>query len=150
MEVDGMAVRVLIADGSGLTRDVVRRHLECGGCQVIAEAETAAQAVNLFRTVRPDVVAMDVGLPRAGDLDALSVLRTIRREAPAVNVIMLSAESAPEASRRVFLSEGALDCIAEPIEGMGFEKMWRRLAEAYPELPHATPSVPGVRHLRRS
>jgi chemotaxis response regulator CheB len=150
MEVDGMAVRVLIADGSGFTRDVVRRHLEFGGCQVIAEAETAAQAVNLFRTVRPDVVAMDVGLPRAGDLDALSVLRTIRKEAPAVNVIMLSTESASEANRTMFINEGALDCIAEPIDGIGFERMWRRLAEAYPELKNATPAVAGPRALRRS
>lgn len=145
-----MPVRVLIADGSGFSRDMVRRHLECGGCHVIAEAETAAQAVNLFRTVRPDVVAMDVGLPRAGDLDALSVLRTIRREAPGVNVIMLSAASAPEASRREFLDEGALDCIAEPIDGVGFEKIWRRLAEAYPELPRANPAIARPRALRRS
>jgi chemotaxis response regulator CheB len=143
MEVDGMAVRVLIADGSGFTRDVVRRHLECGGCQVIAEAETAAQAVNLFRTVRPDVVAMDVELPRAGDLDALSVLRMIRREAPKVSVIMLSDDGAPEANRKLFLNEGALDCIVEPIEGVGFEKMWQRLAEAYPELSHVVPTVSG-------
>ncbi len=136
-----MAVRVLIANGSGLTRDVVRRHLECGGCQVIAEAQTAAQAVNLFRTVRPDVVAMDVELPRAGDLDALSVLRTIRKEAPRVSVIMLSDDGAAKASRDLFLSEGALDCIVEPIQGAGFEQMWRRLAEVYPELSHVVPSA---------
>ncbi len=30
-----MAVRVLIADSSGITRDIIRSHLECGGCQVV-------------------------------------------------------------------------------------------------------------------
>ena len=35
-----MAVRVLIADSSGVTRDIIRHHLECGGCQIVAETKT--------------------------------------------------------------------------------------------------------------
>ncbi len=148
LEVERMTVRALIADSSGFARDVVRRHLECAGCQVVAEAETAAQAINLFRTVRPDVVALDVGLGRAGDQDALGVFRTIRNEAPETSIIMLGAEQAPK-SASIFLSEGALDCIAEPFDSMGFERMWRSLAKVYPELARLVPPKAGPSHLRR-
>ena len=58
-----MAVRVLIADSSGIARDIMRNHLECGGCQVVAETETVAQAIDLFRTTRPDVITLDIGAP---------------------------------------------------------------------------------------
>jgi len=77
-----MAVRVLIADSSGITRDIMRNHLECGGCQIVAETETVPQTIDLFRTTRPDVVTLDIGLRSERGLDAVSLFRMIRRESP--------------------------------------------------------------------
>ncbi len=136
-----MAIRVLIADGSGLTRDIVRHHLQCAGCEVVAEAQTAAQAMDLFRTVRPEVVALDAGLPGVGGIDALELFRTIRREAPETSVIMLSAACAP-ANHHAFLDEGALDCLVEPFD-LGFKRMWRSLCSAHPELNRAEAASTG-------
>ncbi|HEY6418513.1 MAG TPA: response regulator [Candidatus Binataceae bacterium] len=132
-----MSVRVLIADSSGLRRDIIRQHLQCLGCAVVAEAATALHALNLFRTVRPDVVALEAELPRAAaddaELDGLALFRAIHQEAPATAVLMLSAADAAETSRS-FLREGALDCIVEPFDRAGFARMWRSLAAVYPEL----------------
>jgi two-component system chemotaxis response regulator CheY len=128
-----MAVRVLIADSSGITRDIMRNHLECGGCQVVAETETVAQTIDLFRTTRPNVVTLDIGLRAANGLEALSLFRMIRREAPDTSVVIVSASQAPD-DQRVYLKEGALECIVEPFDSFGLERMWRRLSNIYPEL----------------
>jgi DNA-binding NarL/FixJ family response regulator len=133
MEGPLMAVRVLIADSSGITRDIMRNHLECGGCQVVAETETVTQTIDLFRTTRPDVVTLDIGLRNGNGFDALSLFRMIRRESPEASVVIVSASQAPE-DNRVYLKEGALECIVEPFDSYGLERMWRRLSDLYPEL----------------
>jgi DNA-binding NarL/FixJ family response regulator len=130
-----MAIRVLIADRSGIAREIIRHHLECMGCEVIAEAETASQTINLFRTVRPQVVTLDLGLKPSGALDALAVFRAIRREAPDAAVMMIGAESGTEQSR-FLLNEGAVECLVQPFDSPGIERMWRSLSERYPELRH--------------
>ena len=137
-----MAVRVLIADSSGITRDIMRNHLECGGCQVIAETETVAQTIDLFRTTRPNVVTLDIGLRAANGLEALSLFRMIRREAPDTSVVIVSASQAPD-DQRVYLKEGALECIVEPFDSYGLERMWRRLSDLYPELKRRDEAASG-------
>ena len=57
-----MAVRVLVTDGSSAIRDAIRRYLECIGCDIVAEAENAVQALPLFRTVRPEIVTLGIEL----------------------------------------------------------------------------------------
>ena len=128
-----MAVRVLIADSSGITRDIIRNHLECGGCQVVAETETVAQTIDIFRTTRPDVITLDLGLHAVMGVDVLSLFRTIRRESPKTSIVIVSASRSPD-DQRVYRREGALECIVEPFDSFGLERMWRRLSEIYPEL----------------
>ncbi len=137
-----MAVRVLIADSSGITRDIIRNHLECGGCQVVAETETVAQTINLFRTTRPDVVTLDVGLHSAEGPDALSLFRMIRRESPETSIVIVGASQSPE-NNRAYLQEGALECIVEPFDSLGLERMWRRLSAIYPELKRRDEAASG-------
>jgi two-component system, chemotaxis family, chemotaxis protein CheY len=61
-----MAVRVLMVDDSVFVRDVLRHHLECIGCEVVAEAENTAQALDLYRTVKPSLITLDITIPRTG------------------------------------------------------------------------------------
>jgi DNA-binding response OmpR family regulator len=103
------------------------------GCHVVAEAETGSQTINLFRTVRPQLVALDLGIRPSGDVDALAVFRAIRSEAPEVSVLVISGSSDAE-KVRIFLKEGALDCIVEPFDSVGLEHMWRTLSRQFAEL----------------
>jgi len=137
-----MAVRVLIADSSGITRDIMRNHLECGGCQIVAETETVAQTIDLFRTTRPDIVTLDIGLRSERGLDALSLFRMVRRESPETSIVMVSGSQAPD-DNRVYLREGALECIVEPFDSYGLERMWRKLSEIYPELKRRDEAASG-------
>lgn len=139
-----MSVRVLIADSSGEGREVMRHHLDCMGCNVVAETDNAVQTANLFRTVRPQVVILDSGLKTGGDLDSLGLIRMIRQDSPDTAIIVVN-RAGDSGRSRGFIDEGALECLAEPVASDGFERVWRKLRMRFPELrpvelPHARAS----------
>jgi len=137
-----MAVRVLIAHNSGITRDVIRHHFECGGCRVVAETGTVAQTIDIFRTTRPDVIMLDVGLRSATGIDGLSLFRTIRRESPATSIVTVSASQSPD-DQRIYRREGALECVEEPFDSFALKRVWRRMSEVYPELKRTDEAASG-------
>jgi CheY-like chemotaxis protein len=63
-----MSVRVLIVDDSAMVRDGLRHHLQCIGCEVVAEAGDTLQALALFRTVSPSLVILDIAVPQTGGI----------------------------------------------------------------------------------
>jgi chemotaxis response regulator CheB len=129
-----MAIRVLVTDGSPAIRDTIRRHLECIGCAIVAEAATAAQALPLFRTVRPEIVTLGTQLSYGGQPNPFDLVRVIRREAPDTSVLMFGMILAPEEAE-LFVRAGALECFVAPFE---FASLWRTLSIAHPELMAGT------------
>ena len=84
------AVTIVIADDHQIFRDGLHRLLEIeGDMQVIGEAADAEQALALTRTLHPDVLLLDLAMPRVSGLEALRELSE-EREAP-TRVIMLTA-----------------------------------------------------------
>jgi DNA-binding NarL/FixJ family response regulator len=79
-------LRVLLADDEELVRFGLRTVLEAGGLEVVGEAADGAEAVALAASTRPDVVLMDVRMPR---VDGLAATRTIlsRPDPPRVAVL---------------------------------------------------------------
>jgi two-component system, chemotaxis family, chemotaxis protein CheY len=128
-----MAVRALIADDSIFIRDVIRRHLERIGCEVVAEAENAAQALSLFRTVHPDMVTLDIVMAEVDGIDTLSAFQTMRKEAPDVPLVVVSAMPFDE-SKDTFLKSGALEYIVKPFSSAAFEQLRHKLWSIFPEL----------------
>ena len=96
-----MAVRVLVTDGSSAIRERIRRHLECIGCDIVAEAETAAQALTLFRTVQPEIVILGADLGYGDQSNPLELVRLIKREMPETSVLMIARELLPRDARNV-------------------------------------------------
>lgn len=81
-------IRVLIADDHTLVREGIRALLErLPEVEVVAEATDGRDALNLLKTSQPDVVLMDISMPRLNGLDAT---RHMVREMPKIKVIMLS------------------------------------------------------------
>jgi response regulator of citrate/malate metabolism len=137
-----MSVRVLMIDDSVLVRDVLRHHLECIGCDVIAEAENTLQALALFRTVSPDLVTLDAAVPQTSGIGALALVRIMRSENPDVQILVTGTFAFPEV-RKSFLREGSLDYLIKPLNATTFEYLRNRLEEAFPQL--ARPSRPVAR-----
>jgi len=86
-------MRVLIADDHALFRDSLRTLLEARGVEVVGEAETGKEAVELARELRPDVVLMDLKMP---GMDGLAATRMISAEMPEVKVVVLTASEDDE------------------------------------------------------
>ena len=137
-----MPVRILLVDDSVAVRDELRNHLQCIGCEVVAEAANTMQALVLFRTVSPSLVILDITVPQTGGIGALALLRIMRSEKPDVQVLMIGLLSLPEV-RKSFLREGASDYFIKPIHVRGFEHMRKRLEELFPELIHDAQSLNG-------
>ncbi len=105
-----MARRVLIVEDDHNIADLLRLYLEKEGYEVTLALD-GVKGVEQFRTVRPDLVLLDVMLP---GVDGWGVCRTIRTEAK-TPIIMLTAKS--ETEDKVYgLKQGADDYITKPFE----------------------------------
>ena len=83
-----MTVRILLADDHTLVRSGVRRILESElDLEVVAEAADGAEAVELARSLHPDLAVLDVSMPR---LTGLQAVREIALRAPEVRTLILS------------------------------------------------------------
>jgi two-component system alkaline phosphatase synthesis response regulator PhoP len=99
---------VLVVDDEPAIVDVVRDYLADAGYRV-SVARTGDDALRQVRSITPDLVVLDLGLP---GLDGLDVAREIRRTS-AVPIIMLTAR-ADEADRVAGLELGADDYVVKP------------------------------------
>ena len=105
---ENMDARILIVDDEPELVRVVRSYLEKAGFQVSA-AYRGDEGLQAFRTIRPDLVILDLNLP---GMDGLDVAREIRRlgQTP---ILMLTAR-VEEADRLVGLELGADDYVVKP------------------------------------
>jgi len=84
-------ITVLLAEDHQIVREGFRSLLKHEpDIEVVGEAETGRQAVQLTRKLRPAVVVMDIAMPL---LNGLEATRQIRKEVPETKVLILSAHS---------------------------------------------------------
>ena len=104
------APRVLIVDDERQIREMLELNLELRGFEVRLAAD-GAQALSIVREWRPEVIVLDVMLPKVDGLSLLPILRKIT-EAP---IVMLSARGEIEDKVRG-LVRGADDYVTKPFE----------------------------------
>jgi AmiR/NasT family two-component response regulator len=88
--------RVLVAEDETIIRLDLRAQLEEAGYVVCAEARDGAEAVELARTLRPDIAVLDVKMPT---LDGIEAARRILSER-SIPIVMLTAYNDEELVRR--------------------------------------------------
>ena len=105
------APRAVVVDDSSFMRAVISDLLSDAGIPVVGEAADGREAVDVVADTRPDVVTMDVEMPR---MDGLEALDRIMAETP-TPVLMLSAYT-DEGAEVTFeaLDRGAVDFFAKP------------------------------------
>ncbi len=102
--------RVLVADDSGLFREVLSRVITAEPAfEVVATAADGNEAARLARELRPDVITMDINMP---DADGFSGIARIMAEAP-TPILVLTATPEETVGFRA-LSLGALDILEKP------------------------------------
>lgn len=84
-----MTIRILVTDDHSVVRQGLRMFLELDDeLEVVGEAANGAEAVDMARTLQPDVVLMDLLMPV---MDGITAISAIREEMPGVEVVALTS-----------------------------------------------------------
>jgi len=105
-----MGIDVLIVDDLTFIKMVLRDLVEKAGFRVVGEASDGLEALAQFEDKRPDVVLLDITMPK---MDGLSTLRKMLEIDPNANVIMCSALGQQQLIVQA-IQLGAKDFIVKP------------------------------------
>jgi len=105
-----MGIDILIADDLQFIKLVLRDLVEKAGFRVVGEASNGEEVVELYQDKRPDVVLMDITMPK---MDGLTALKKILETDPGANIIMCSALGQQTLIVQA-LQMGAKDFIVKP------------------------------------
>lgn len=124
------SVRVLIADDHPVVRVGVRNMLSSEPViEVIAEAGDGDEALDLTKRLSPDILLLDIAMPRLSGLD---VLQRIMDDSPTVKIILLTAGISPKqiiqalqtGARGVILKNTMTDRLAEAVMSVATGDYW--------------------------
>jgi two-component system chemotaxis response regulator CheB len=101
-------------------RQMIRRTLEAAGLEVVGTARDGIEALERVAELRPDVVTLDVEMPR---LDGLGTLQRLMAERPLPVVMCSSLTQAGATATLRALEMGAVDFVQKPGPGVGFEEV---------------------------
>jgi DNA-binding NarL/FixJ family response regulator len=119
-------MRVAIADDHRLMLDGIKRALETApDIKVVGEAMTGEELVALVPRVRPDVVILDMRMPKG---DGLTTLRVLQKSHPELKVIMLSMFDDPENIEKA-LGYGAAGYVVKSINPLDLASTIRGVFE---------------------
>jgi DNA-binding NarL/FixJ family response regulator len=85
-------MRVLLAEDHHMVRQATRLYLESRGIMIVGEATNGREAVEMARSLAPDVVIMDIHMP---ELTGIEATRRIRHDFPDIRVLVLTAYDEP-------------------------------------------------------
>jgi two-component system chemotaxis response regulator CheY len=117
--------RVLVADDASFMRQMIREIVEAEGFEVVGEASDGVEAVEKFKELQPDLVTMDIVMPRRSGIDA--VRKIVKLDAGA-RVVMCSALG-QESLVAEALQAGASDFIVKPFKPDSVLETLRKVME---------------------
>jgi pilus assembly protein CpaE len=135
-------IRVLIVDDLPDTREHVRTLLGFEpDIEVVGQAGTGNQAVELAKQQRPDIILMDINMPGG---DGIAASQAISKAVPNSQIVIMSVQSEADYLRRAMLA-GARDFLMKPFSGDELVTAVRRVHESRPvgttAMPQPQPAV---------
>ncbi|MGI6038102.1 MAG: response regulator [Limnochordia bacterium] len=107
-----MAKTVLIVDDTAFMRMTIKNVVQKGGYEVIGEAADGEEAIAKYMELKPDLVTMDITMPK---LDGISAIKAIVAKDPQARIIVCSAMG-QKAMVIEALKAGAKDFLVKPFE----------------------------------
>lgn len=137
-----MRIRILVVDDHPIVRQGLKTLLEGhSGWEVIGEASDGAEALEKAKDLNPDVMVLDVTMPRMNGLEAC---RLLRRQSPALEILFVTQHDSPQMMREaleagargyVVKSNAARDLLAA-VEAVSQHRVFTALNEqrSYPQV----------------
>lgn len=107
-----MSLRVMVVDDALFMRSMLKDLFVRAGHEVVAEAENGEMVLELYRETKPDLVTMDIVMPKKSGIEAL---QEIMAEDPNACVVMVSALG-QDALVLEAVESGARDFIVKPFK----------------------------------
>ena len=126
MIASGSSIRVMLVDDHPVVLQGLRAMLEpLGGIEVVGEAMDGVEALEIAEQLQPDVIIMDVLMPR---LDGIEACRAIMEKLPCTQVLMLTASTERDAVIEA-VAAGATGYLVKYSGGEVLEEAVRAMAE---------------------
>ena len=103
---------IMIADDSDAIRLVLKDILSIGDHTVTGEAKDGAEAVEIFQQVNPDLLLLDLAMPKK---DGLAVVKEIIAQNPSAKIILITASDDQKIIQQC-LDSGARSFISKPFD----------------------------------
>lgn len=130
-------IRVLVADDHPIYRDGLARSLsDSEAIEVVGAAADGEEAARLAEALRPDLVLLDVSMPRGGGLGALARIRAL--DAPPHVAMLTASEESDDVMEAMRL--GALGYV---LKGIGASELVAVVQDLAQGRPHIAPSLAG-------
>lgn len=120
-----MATRVLVVDDAAFMRHMLKQILVEMGCEIAAEAGDGDAAIEAYQAHKPDLVTLDLVMPKMGGLEALEHIRKLD---PDARVLVISAID-QRSSLMQAVKLGAVDYVVKPFDRDGVTKSVNRALE---------------------
>ena len=105
-------INILIVDDAAFMRMMIKDILEKNGFNVIGEASNGLEAIELYKKEKPDIVTMDITMPKVDGIEAVKLIKEYDNEA---KIIMCSAMG-QQAMVMDAIRAGAKDFIVKPFQ----------------------------------
>lgn len=102
--------KVMIADDDSILRELLKGILRTAGHTVVGEASNGEQAIAMVEKTSPDVLCLDIHMPK---MDGMQCLEALKASMPQLTIIMISGEATLPVVQEA-LSKGAGGFIVKP------------------------------------
>lgn len=121
-------MKILVADDNVANRKLCRALIRYAGHEVI-EADNGAEAIELARAHKPDLILMDIQMPV---MDGISALKTLQSDEATKRIPVIALTSyAMKGDRDRFLGEGFIDYLSKPFSQDDFFRSIQTTLDRY-------------------
>ncbi|MBQ7582314.1 MAG: response regulator [Lachnospiraceae bacterium] len=111
--------KILLVDDSKTSRKMLREIMEGAGHEIIGEAADGEEGYLKFKELKPDLVTLDITMPK---MDGLEALKLIHKEDANAKVVMITAAGQKEKMMQA-IKEGAAEFITKPYDAEEVAKL---------------------------
>lgn len=106
-------IKVMIVDDSPFSRTIIAESLSGDGYEVVGEADSLEELLDIYNKCKPDIVTMDIAMPGADGFECSKALRLAHPDAKIILVSSMKDEETEVEARRI----GVSGYVQKPVDG---------------------------------